>query len=243
MRFRALALCFAALTALAPAASAHDGPPYPICVDEAIGSLTLSIWADPDVGEGTFYYYVEPPADGVRVQAVARFQGVVSADGSSIPGDIEVRGISQDPEARAPYQQIGTLPFEHRGDWKGAFLVERGEQVLGQIELPIKLTPRPRSPLPALVRHPLLRRSRHLAADVPGLRASCIGFPDRRRVRCPGPRCQSIWPSAHEIPVPHPPRLLVGSAFAQSAALAKPLRRSAPPIHSCARTRIGHASS
>ncbi|MEZ6002861.1 MAG: hypothetical protein R3F33_01630 [Planctomycetota bacterium] len=141
MRFRALALCFAALTALAPAASAHDGPPYPICVDEAIGSLTLSIWADPDVGEGTFYYYVEPPADGVRVQAVARFQGVVSADGSSIPGDIEVRGISQDPEARAPYQQIGTLPFEHRGDWKVTFLVERGEQVLGQIELPIEVTP------------------------------------------------------------------------------------------------------
>src|SRR5215510_7571836 len=35
--------------------SAHEGPPYPIMVDKMIGPCLVSVWADPDVGIGTYF--------------------------------------------------------------------------------------------------------------------------------------------------------------------------------------------
>ncbi|HEX2163472.1 MAG TPA: hypothetical protein VHM02_05945, partial [Thermoanaerobaculia bacterium] len=50
----AVAAGFAAVLAALPAA-AHEGPPYPIVVDRPAGPVLLSVWADPDVGTGTFH--------------------------------------------------------------------------------------------------------------------------------------------------------------------------------------------
>lgn len=44
--------------------SAHDGPPYPILVDQKVGSHVISVWSDPDVGTGTFFIIVNSPSDG-----------------------------------------------------------------------------------------------------------------------------------------------------------------------------------
>jgi len=52
----------AAIASLAPRALAHEGPPYPVFVDRAVGPYTVSLWADPDVGTGTFYVMFDPPA-------------------------------------------------------------------------------------------------------------------------------------------------------------------------------------
>ncbi|MBO0721927.1 MAG: hypothetical protein J2P41_13975, partial [Blastocatellia bacterium] len=41
-------------------ASAHEGPPFPIIVDKNIGPCVLSVWADPDVGIGTFFIILDP---------------------------------------------------------------------------------------------------------------------------------------------------------------------------------------
>ncbi|MCA9002560.1 MAG: hypothetical protein KDB61_11590 [Planctomycetes bacterium] len=126
---------------LIPLLSAHEGPPYPICVDEEMGPITLSIWADPDVGEGTFYYYLDPPTDGVQVQAVAQFQGLPGGDPVDQVPIAEVRGTSHVPNEPSAYQQIGTLPFEHRGDWQVTFRVQGEERPLGEIRLDIDVTP------------------------------------------------------------------------------------------------------
>lgn len=40
-------------------ARAHDGPPFPILIDEVVGPYKLSVWADPDVGTGTFWIYLD----------------------------------------------------------------------------------------------------------------------------------------------------------------------------------------
>ena len=45
--------------ALPRAASAHDGPPFPIIVDAHVGSYIVSVWTDPDIGIGTFYVVLE----------------------------------------------------------------------------------------------------------------------------------------------------------------------------------------
>lgn len=41
------------------AAPAHEGPPFPILMDESAGDYLISVWADPDIGEATFYVVVE----------------------------------------------------------------------------------------------------------------------------------------------------------------------------------------
>lgn len=50
---------------LAASAAAHDGPPYPIFTDRAVGPYAVDLWGDPDMGTGTFYVLVDvPPAEG-----------------------------------------------------------------------------------------------------------------------------------------------------------------------------------
>jgi len=58
---------------LARTATAHEGPPFPLFVDQKVDRYIVSVWTDPDVGTGQFFVIVsaqnsaELPAD-LRVQ-------------------------------------------------------------------------------------------------------------------------------------------------------------------------------
>ena len=58
---------------LARTASAHEGPPFPLFVDQKVDRYVVSVWTDPDVGTGLFFVIVSTqyssalPAD-LRVQ-------------------------------------------------------------------------------------------------------------------------------------------------------------------------------
>jgi len=62
MRIKLLAASFGVVALLAwhDAAVAHEGPPFPILVDESIPGYLVSVWGDPDVGTGTFYVILDP---------------------------------------------------------------------------------------------------------------------------------------------------------------------------------------
>ena len=66
-------LPFVVFLLLASTASAHEGPPFPLFVDQKVGRYLVSVWTDPDVGTGLFFVIVsaqdstEIPAD-LRVQ-------------------------------------------------------------------------------------------------------------------------------------------------------------------------------
>jgi len=131
---RAVCVALLALPALA-----HDGPPYPILVDEQVAGWTLSVWADPDVGTGTFYYYVSAPpgqaADALRIQAIS-----VPADGAAP----QVTGQSEPAQAHEPFQHVGTLEFAYRGKWPTRFVILAGEaesMVLGELAFDLDVTP------------------------------------------------------------------------------------------------------
>jgi hypothetical protein len=47
---------------------AHEGPPFPILVDQKAGPYVASVWTDPDVGTGTFFVVLEPNLPGTRVR-------------------------------------------------------------------------------------------------------------------------------------------------------------------------------
>jgi hypothetical protein len=123
----------AALACLAASAAAHDGPPYPILVDEPTVAGELSVWADPDVGVGTFYLYLEAgwseraplvrlsvrPVDGHRDESV-------HATEPALPG--------------APFQLLGRVPFDATGAWYLRLELE-GRAGRTSVERTIEVTP------------------------------------------------------------------------------------------------------
>jgi hypothetical protein len=55
-----LALLAAICCLLTPLAAAHVGPPFPIVVDQQIGTCKISIWTHPDIGLSAFFVLVDP---------------------------------------------------------------------------------------------------------------------------------------------------------------------------------------
>ena len=50
--------------ALVHSARAHEGPPFKIITDHPAGSFTATVWADPDIGTGTFFVVLDPGETG-----------------------------------------------------------------------------------------------------------------------------------------------------------------------------------
>lgn len=51
--------------------AAHEGPPFPLFVDQKVDPYVVSVWTDPDVGEALFFVIVGPAAQlpsDLRVQ-------------------------------------------------------------------------------------------------------------------------------------------------------------------------------
>ena len=59
--FSFFALLFWTAT-VCPPVGAHEGPPFPILVDQKAGPYVASVWTDPDVGTGIFFVILESKA-------------------------------------------------------------------------------------------------------------------------------------------------------------------------------------
>ena len=103
-----------ALLAVGSPALAHNGPPFPIMQKRPTGPCFLSIWADPNVGQGTFYVLLDP------------------LPGGQLPRDMEVEvGVrpltGRLPEVRYPAppkllwgrtQYIAVANFDREEKWR-----------------------------------------------------------------------------------------------------------------------------
>lgn len=52
---------------------AHEGPPFPLFVDQKVTPYVVSVWTDPDVGEALFFVIVSPE-QGAQLPADLRVQ-------------------------------------------------------------------------------------------------------------------------------------------------------------------------
>ncbi len=128
-------LVLLATVLLAPLAAAHDGPPYPILVDGSVGGRTLSVWADPDVGEGTFYLYLPDEEDAPQPELSVRIH-VRPLDGG--PGETTV-DAARAPAGR-PYQRTALVDFPRRGTWSVRVALESPAGEDG-VALDVEVTP------------------------------------------------------------------------------------------------------
>jgi hypothetical protein len=129
-----LALLLLALSA-APA-WAHIGPPYPIMQNRKIGPLKIEVWSNPDVGTGSFFVVIDPPA------------------GSSVPPDMKVQVAVQPVSQRLPEATYGAwreklkdhvefktvVPFDKEETWHVRVILSSAA-VSGETDTDVMVTP------------------------------------------------------------------------------------------------------
>jgi hypothetical protein len=115
---------------------AHIGPPYPIMQNRKIGSLTVAVWSNPDVGVGSFFIIIDPPPGGV------------------VPEDMKVQVAVQPVSGRLPEKIYDawreklrdrvefktTVPFDKEEMWKVRVLLSSA-QVGGETDVNVPVTP------------------------------------------------------------------------------------------------------
>lgn len=108
------AVAVALLTSAAPA-YAHEGPPFPILMDEPTAHYIVSVWADPDIGEAVFYVQVAAP-DGEPPDADAEPTVTLWTEptGGRL-SRVEYEGVRQDLRNRLQFE-VRPL-FDQRDMW------------------------------------------------------------------------------------------------------------------------------
>lgn len=116
--------------------ASHEGPPFPILVNRKSGSFLVSVWTDPDLGEGKFFLdFKSAPEnqDTILPQKVKISAHHLSQDKERIFFESANPGLNN-----SPFFQ-GTIPFDRTGNWEVFINWEsdgkRGEGVSFQVEV------------------------------------------------------------------------------------------------------------
>src|SRR5215813_7732773 len=99
--------------------SAHTGPPTPLLVDHLIGPYAVSVWADPEVGAGTFFIRLEPPSGGAIPDDTTVQIGVQPVSGRLA----EARYAARRQEVSGHVQYQATVPFDAQELWRARIIV------------------------------------------------------------------------------------------------------------------------
>ena len=82
--------------------SAHEGPPYPLFVDQKVDRYVVSLWSDPDVGDALFFVIVSAPAQlppdlqvqiGVQPASGRSPETFYTGERESVSGQIQYRAL------------------------------------------------------------------------------------------------------------------------------------------------------
>ena len=119
----------------ASTAAAHEGPPFPILMDQRTQDYVVSVWADPDIGEAVFYVVVESPEGGSPVSPPK----AVSLWAEPTSGRLQRMTYEATPQTLRNQLQFEARPhFDQRDMWTvGVCLVGPGgrrEELTTEIE-------------------------------------------------------------------------------------------------------------
>lgn len=126
-----------ALTVTGRSASAHEGPPFPLLVDQPLAGNLVSVWTDPDVGEATFYLIVESPSPGALHREPAASMWVQPAS-ERLPR-ADYAGALQNVNGRT---QIEFKPhFDACDTWRVGFRLAMGQENAEELVAEVESTP------------------------------------------------------------------------------------------------------
>jgi hypothetical protein len=79
---------------------AHEGPPFPLFVDQKVDPYVVSLWTDPDVGDALFFVIIngQPPPDlqvqiGVQPNSNRLPEAFYPAQRENVSGQVQYRTL------------------------------------------------------------------------------------------------------------------------------------------------------
>ncbi len=124
------------LLALTTLASAHNGPPFPIMEHLRVGPYMIALWTHPDVGTGTFWVMVDPPAGGKVPKDLKVEIGVQPVSGR-LP---EKRYTARLDSQRGQVQYYAEIPFDAQELWRIHLLLDSSDGK-GEASANVEVTP------------------------------------------------------------------------------------------------------
>lgn len=135
-RLGSLLLTAGLLLAVSAHVFAHEGPPYPIIIDQTLGPCVLSVWSDPDVGTGTFFFILEP-APGGRLPDDLRIDIGVRPTSDRLPEAVYA-AEREDQSGRVQFKAL--VPFDAQERWRVRVSL-RSAQGGGETTTDVEVTP------------------------------------------------------------------------------------------------------
>jgi hypothetical protein len=133
---RSLLLTAGLLLAGGARAVAHEGPPFPILVDKTLGPCVVSVWSDPDVGVGTFFFILEPAQGGKVPDDVRIDVGVRPVSGRL--AEAVYAAAREDQGGRVQFK--AEVPFDAQELWRVRIQLQ-SSQGGGEAETDVEVTP------------------------------------------------------------------------------------------------------
>jgi hypothetical protein len=131
---RIIALLF--LSAAPSSVLAHEGPPFPILVDQPAGPYVISVWTDPDVGIGKFFVILEA-APGTTLPTENDVEVCVEPKTERLPEKC-FHGIRQNLRDRVQY--YAEVEFDQQEYWRVRVKVN-GANGMGEVTAEVEATP------------------------------------------------------------------------------------------------------
>ena len=102
----------------------HDGPPIPLLVDQQVGPYMISVWGDPDVGDGTFFIIPSTPSEGSLFTDLKFQIGVQPASGRLA----EVMYSAERENLRNQVQFKSVVKFDAQELWRVRVVMQSGQR-------------------------------------------------------------------------------------------------------------------
>lgn len=115
---------------------AHIGPPYPIMQNRKVGPLKIEVWANPDVGVGSFFVVIDPPP-GQQVPADMKVQVVVQPVSKRLP-EATYGAWREKLKDRVEFKTLA--PFDQQEMWHIRVLLT-SSAVSGETDTDVMVTP------------------------------------------------------------------------------------------------------
>lgn len=115
---------------------AHIGPPYPIMQNRKVGPLNVEVWANPDVGVGSFFVVIDPPP-GQQVPADMKVQVAVQPVSKRLP-EATYGAWREKLKDRVEFKAIA--PFDQEEMWHIRVLLT-SSAVTGETDTDVMVTP------------------------------------------------------------------------------------------------------
>jgi hypothetical protein len=118
-------------------AEAHEGPPFPLLMDQPVAGYSVSVWTDPDIGDALFYVVVETP-EGRPPDTAPKVSMWTEPTSGRLP---PVHYEANRQRLRNRVQFEAKPYFDQRDLWKVGFRIEPAGGQAGELVAEVESTP------------------------------------------------------------------------------------------------------